>query len=273
LRLQLVLRGWAVRVVGRPQAIHADTKPCPHCGMDIELRGGCDHVRCPACKQDWCWTCGGKEVCPPLCAVACAWPALPAHGPRCRAGAASPLRCFPFVHLPSCGPRVGGAPILHPRPFLHCFLWDHASLPRHRTACVHRVRVCGPVCACGQMSGTLMRTCATCKQIYLDHQYFRAICCVLAALTPVVLALTVLWMLVSPLLLALTCAASKRPLPFRRACLVVVYPVVVLLLLGGVLRDDPLDEAAAARDDDDTVPASVSAASRLAGGFEAAMVV
>lgn len=39
-------------------AATASSKPCPHCNASIELAGGCDHVRCPACKNDFCYRCG-----------------------------------------------------------------------------------------------------------------------------------------------------------------------------------------------------------------------
>jgi hypothetical protein len=49
------------------RVIRGACKPCPHCGMDIQLQGGCDHVRCPSCHKDWCWRCGGKQVCVHVC--------------------------------------------------------------------------------------------------------------------------------------------------------------------------------------------------------------
>ena len=33
---------------------------CPGCKVLTEHIGGCDHMTCPICKQDWCWKCGNK---------------------------------------------------------------------------------------------------------------------------------------------------------------------------------------------------------------------
>ena len=37
------------------------TKPCSHCGTRLQKSTGCNHVICPACKQDMCWTCGTDQ--------------------------------------------------------------------------------------------------------------------------------------------------------------------------------------------------------------------
>jgi len=75
------------------------------------------------------------------------------------------------------------------------------------------------------------------------HRYFRTICCLLVVLSPVVLALTLLWMALSPLLLLLALAAVRPRLSWRRCGYLAVYPVIVMLLIGGCMADDPLDDA------------------------------
>ena len=37
------------------------TKPCSHCGAPITKNGGCNHMHCSACNQDFCWRCGTHE--------------------------------------------------------------------------------------------------------------------------------------------------------------------------------------------------------------------
>ncbi|KAL1645323.1 hypothetical protein SLS61_008393 [Didymella pomorum] len=34
-------------------------KPCPKCGVNIEKRGGCDHMNCQRCRHNFCWECLG----------------------------------------------------------------------------------------------------------------------------------------------------------------------------------------------------------------------
>ena len=36
--------------------IKKDTKPCPKCKVPIEKDGGCDHMYCTRCKENWCWS-------------------------------------------------------------------------------------------------------------------------------------------------------------------------------------------------------------------------
>lgn len=38
------------------------TKPCPNCFEIIEKIEGCDHMRCPFCKVDFCWKCGSANL-------------------------------------------------------------------------------------------------------------------------------------------------------------------------------------------------------------------
>ena len=38
------------------------TKPCPNCFEIIEKIEGCDHMRCPFCKLDFCWKCGTANL-------------------------------------------------------------------------------------------------------------------------------------------------------------------------------------------------------------------
>ena len=38
------------------------TKPCPNCFEIIEKIEGCDHMRCPFCKVDFCWKCGTANL-------------------------------------------------------------------------------------------------------------------------------------------------------------------------------------------------------------------
>ena len=104
------------------RAIRGASKPCPHCGMDIQLQGGCDHVRCPSCHLDWCWRCGGKQV----------------------------RRCLKMRA------RRRAICTLVFRPLILYVLY----------ACLY-------VCPLDllQMTGTMMRSCANCKQMYLDHRY------------------------------------------------------------------------------------------------------
>lgn len=39
--------------------ISANTKDCPKCHICIEKNGGCNHMQCFNCKQDFCWMCLG----------------------------------------------------------------------------------------------------------------------------------------------------------------------------------------------------------------------
>ncbi|KAJ4367043.1 hypothetical protein N0V83_007573 [Neocucurbitaria cava] len=32
-------------------------KPCPNCGVNIEKNGGCDHMICQRCRENFCWQC------------------------------------------------------------------------------------------------------------------------------------------------------------------------------------------------------------------------
>ena len=38
--------------------VNDTTKPCPHCNARIELYGGCEHIVCTSCHNDWCYKCG-----------------------------------------------------------------------------------------------------------------------------------------------------------------------------------------------------------------------
>lgn len=42
-------------------AVRDTTKPCPHCDARIELYGGCEHVVCSTCHNDFCYKCGRYE--------------------------------------------------------------------------------------------------------------------------------------------------------------------------------------------------------------------
>ena len=35
-------------------------KNCPYCGIETFKKGGCNHMKCQYCNQDWCWLC--KEI-------------------------------------------------------------------------------------------------------------------------------------------------------------------------------------------------------------------
>jgi hypothetical protein len=35
------------------------TSPCPQCGVAIQKTGGCQHMICPKCHYEFCWTCRG----------------------------------------------------------------------------------------------------------------------------------------------------------------------------------------------------------------------
>ncbi|KAK7108119.1 E3 ubiquitin-protein ligase parkin-like [Littorina saxatilis] len=37
--------------------IHETTKGCPGCGTRTERDGGCMHMKCARCGEDWCWLC------------------------------------------------------------------------------------------------------------------------------------------------------------------------------------------------------------------------
>ncbi|KAH8595246.1 hypothetical protein B0O99DRAFT_594823 [Bisporella sp. PMI_857] len=39
--------------------ISANTKECPKCGSTIEKNGGCNHMTCRKCKNEFCWMCMG----------------------------------------------------------------------------------------------------------------------------------------------------------------------------------------------------------------------
>lgn len=38
--------------------VAGNTKPCPKCGASTFLDGGCSHMTCHKCSEQWCWTCG-----------------------------------------------------------------------------------------------------------------------------------------------------------------------------------------------------------------------
>ena len=42
--------------------ISAHTKDCPECKMTIEKNGGCNHIKCYSCKQEFCWMCLGMYL-------------------------------------------------------------------------------------------------------------------------------------------------------------------------------------------------------------------
>eukprot|EP01094_Clydonella_sp_ATCC50884_P018452 TRINITY_DN3414_c0_g1_i1.p1 TRINITY_DN3414_c0_g1~~TRINITY_DN3414_c0_g1_i1.p1 ORF type:complete len:1152 (+),score=321.53 TRINITY_DN3414_c0_g1_i1:239-3694(+) len=37
--------------------LRANTKQCPKCAVNIEKRGGCNHMHCHHCDHDFCWVC------------------------------------------------------------------------------------------------------------------------------------------------------------------------------------------------------------------------
>jgi IBR domain len=41
--------------------IQDSSKPCPSCSAAVELEGGCDHVVCLSCGDDFCFRCGTGE--------------------------------------------------------------------------------------------------------------------------------------------------------------------------------------------------------------------
>jgi len=41
--------------------IDSFSKPCSHCGTNLQKSGGCDHVVCKYCNGDMCWACGTHE--------------------------------------------------------------------------------------------------------------------------------------------------------------------------------------------------------------------
>jgi hypothetical protein len=36
------------------------TKQCPNCSILTQKKGGCNHMTCRQCGQNWCWVCGDK---------------------------------------------------------------------------------------------------------------------------------------------------------------------------------------------------------------------
>ncbi|KAF5376267.1 hypothetical protein D9615_008552 [Tricholomella constricta] len=42
--------------------IKSNTKECPQCMSTIEKNGGCNHMTCKKCKNDFCWVCMGPWV-------------------------------------------------------------------------------------------------------------------------------------------------------------------------------------------------------------------
>jgi len=37
--------------------VGANTKDCPRCGVFVEKNGGCNHMTCRQCGNEWCWLC------------------------------------------------------------------------------------------------------------------------------------------------------------------------------------------------------------------------
>lgn len=48
------------REMARQERPILGTKPCPGCGISTEKTGGCNHMTCQSCQQEWCWLCGDK---------------------------------------------------------------------------------------------------------------------------------------------------------------------------------------------------------------------
>ena len=92
------------------------------------------------------------------------------------------------------------------------------------------------------MTGTVTRSCANCKQMYLDHRYFRTICGVLVLLSPLVAVLTLLWVVVSPFLLLIGMTTLRQRWTCKQMAWIVIYPIVVFMLLSGCMQDDPLED-------------------------------
>ncbi|CAG0896887.1 unnamed protein product [Cyprideis torosa] len=56
------IRQWLVKCADDSETanyISANTKDCPKCNCIIEKNGGCNHMQCSRCKNDFCWMCLG----------------------------------------------------------------------------------------------------------------------------------------------------------------------------------------------------------------------
>jgi ariadne-1 len=47
-----------------------NARVCPHCHRWIVKTGGCNHMTCKSCRQEFCWACGGKWLIGHICGVA-----------------------------------------------------------------------------------------------------------------------------------------------------------------------------------------------------------
>ena len=43
--------------------VQTNTRPCPRCAARITKNGGCNVMRCPQCRAQFCWACMGVGAC------------------------------------------------------------------------------------------------------------------------------------------------------------------------------------------------------------------
>ncbi|KAF7615812.1 hypothetical protein AFLA_009319 [Aspergillus flavus NRRL3357] len=49
---------WSIQVAMSRRTIAETARPCPGCNVATERSGGCKHMTCVLCQQEWCWDCG-----------------------------------------------------------------------------------------------------------------------------------------------------------------------------------------------------------------------
>lgn len=110
------------------QWVRHHTQPCPGCGSRIQKNGGCNHMSCSVCRQQFCWVCSpllrpshvewtsirnAVAYCPMLCIIT-AFAACSLHchihimlynSNRNRLQPIVVLRCVPLQGKPNLQPR------------------------------------------------------------------------------------------------------------------------------------------------------------------------
>ncbi|KAE8374798.1 hypothetical protein BDV26DRAFT_283978 [Aspergillus bertholletiae] len=52
------LEDWSIEAAMTRRTIAETARPCPGCNVATERSGGCKHMTCVLCQQEWCWDCG-----------------------------------------------------------------------------------------------------------------------------------------------------------------------------------------------------------------------